>query len=217
MPLAHDLFLNSFDLLNFIDQTEDELHKLSTLSISLKNLDQVLAIGERLSSGLLDSFLKSQEIKSVNLDIRKVMITDNNFGKASPIIDLINKRAYEIIDPLLNDSIIITQGFIGSTENGNTTTLGRNGSDYSAALLADVLKAKSLEIYKDVLGIYENDPKLNPKAKLIEKLSFSEMLSISNLGSQILHISAINHCQSKKIPIRIKSFSSPLKKGTCIR
>ncbi|NMU06921.1 lysine-sensitive aspartokinase 3, partial [Vibrio parahaemolyticus] len=113
-------------------------------------------------------------IQAVRFDIRDVLRTDDNFGRAEPNIEAISTLAQDKLVPLCQQSVVVTQGFIGSDEAGNTTTLGRGGSDYSAALIAESVKAAGLEIWTDVPGIYTTDPRIAPKASPIPEISFSE-------------------------------------------
>ncbi|OJW47362.1 MAG: hypothetical protein BGO67_03260 [Alphaproteobacteria bacterium 41-28] len=214
--IINSLFLDSNELSNYINKIEIEMKELISSNFSLMQMDQLLSIGERLSSAILTSYLQSCGFNISCLDARKLIITDDNFGRAHPIMHKIKEVCRSSIFSQNYDGIFITQGFIGSTEDGITTTLGREGSDYSAAILAVALDADELEIYKDVAGVYTHDPKIEPGAQLIEKLNYSEMFKISNKGSNVLHFPAIKLCQHYNIPMNIKSIFNPYLKGTLI-
>ena len=132
-------------------------------------------------------------------DIRDAR-TDSTFGKAEPELDTIYSLAQSKLVPLCKEHIVVTQGFIGSDEQGNTTTLGRGGSDYSAALIAEAVEAKGLEIWTDVPGIYTTDPRIAPKATPIAEISFSEASEMANFGAKILHPSTLVPALRHEIP-----------------
>ncbi len=185
--------------------------------LSNAELDEILSLGERLSSYLLFSFMKQNEgvSKLELLDVRDVLITDEQFGKANPLIDEINARCSNKIT-MDAHTVYISQGFIGKTKLGLTTTLGRGGSDYSAALLAEGIKAKHLYIYTDVPGVYSMDPNVVPEARLIARLSFSEMAEMANFGAKILHPATLAPCVRAKIPVTILSTFQPELGGTLV-
>lgn len=176
-----------------------------------EKMDIILALGEDLSSLILHSFLKQQGVSVTHVDIRNYLITDDHFGKAAPDLATIKTLAES-----WPDGLCITQGFIGSTKNCQTTTLGRGGSDYSAALMAEAINANELLIYTDVTGVYTMDPNIEPSAHLITELSFQEMAEIANFGAKILHPSTLEPCFRAKIPVRILSSFEPEKTGTSI-
>ena len=173
--------------------------------------DNILSLGEDLSSFILHAFLKSQGVDVEFVDIRCHLITDNHFGKATP--DL---KGIKTCIKSLPKNLFITQGFIGCTEKNKTTTLGRGGSDYSAALLAEALKAKELLIYTDVLGVYTIDPNIIPTAYRIDELNFQEMAEMANFGAKILHPATLEPCVRAQIPVHILSTFEPEKLGTKI-
>jgi len=191
-------------------------------SLTTADLDEILSIGERLSSMILFSFLKSQAEKTQEqiyfLDAREIIQTDQTFGKAIPHIANIKELAKTKLKNLPNfeQSLFITQGFIGKSINGKTTTLGRGGSDFSAALFAEAIEANHLYIYTDVPGVYSIDPNLVPKAKLIPEISFQEMAEMANFGAKILHPATLAPCLRAQIPVTILSTFEPDLKGTLV-
>ncbi len=147
--------------------------------------DQIVSIGELLSTKIISSFLQEQDIENTWLDVRDFIRTDNNFRSA--IIDW--KITEDKISNLsfTKNTIYLTQGFIGATDENESTTLGREGSDFSAAIFANILNAKSLTIWKDVEGVMNADPKQFPEAVLIEELNFEEVIEMAFYGAQIIH------------------------------
>lgn len=177
--------------------------------------DQIVSIGELLSTKIISSFLQEHEIENTWLDVRDFIRTDNNFRSA--IIDW--KITGEKIQSLQFSAktIYITQGFIGATDENESTTLGREGSDFSAAIFANILNAKSLTIWKDVEGVMNADPKEFLNAELIEELNFEEVIEMAFYGAQIIHPKTIKPLQNKKIPLYVKCFLNTSLKGTIIK
>ncbi|MBS4042548.1 MAG: aspartate kinase [Chitinophagaceae bacterium] len=177
--------------------------------------DQIVSIGELLSTKIISSFLQELEIENTWLDVRDFIRTDNNFRSA--IIDW--KITREKIQSLQFSAktIYITQGFIGATDENESTTLGREGSDFSAAIFANILNAKSLTIWKDVEGVMNADPKEFLNAELIEELNFEEVIEMAFYGAQIIHPKTIKPLQNKKIPLYVKCFLNTSLKGTIIK
>ncbi len=180
-------------------------------------LDAVAAHGELLSTKILAAYLEHCGLPSVWLDIRDVMITNDNFGSAQPTNAELEKRTEEQLKPLLQESkLIVTQGFIGTTENGLTTTLGRGGSDYTAALLGDVVNADAIEIWTDVSGVMTADPRLVKTAFSQRDLSFKEAAELAYFGARVLHPSTILPAVEKSIPVVVKNTLAPDDPGTVI-
>ncbi|WP_235869683.1 lysine-sensitive aspartokinase 3 [Veronia nyctiphanis] len=186
-------------------------------SPSTKLTDALVASGELLSTHIFTHLLNTQGIPAVRFDARTVLRTDSQFGKALPQIDETSALALEKLRPLCEEKIVVTQGFIGGDSEGNTTTLGRGGSDYSAALLAEALQADVLEIWTDVPGIYTTDPRVAPNAKPISEISFSEASEMANFGAKILHPSTLLPAMRREIPVFVGSSKAPEQGGTWIR
>ncbi len=185
--------------------------------LSDRSLDTFTSYGERLSSLIIHAAMENAGINAHLVDIREVMITDTNYGAARPITEKINKRANEILLPILeSDRIIITQGFIGSTEEGITTTIGRGGSDFSAAIIGSVLNAENIQIWTDVDGMMSADPRIIPEAKLIKEISFDEASELAYFGAKVLHPNTIFPAVQKNIPVRILNSRKPEIEGTLI-
>jgi aspartate kinase len=164
--------------------TVTSLAEAASIQASTKLTDHLVACGELMSTHILSQLMRERGVNAVRFDIRDVLKTDGNFGRAEPNVETISQLAQERLVPLCQEYVVITQGFIGSDEEGNTTTLGRGGSDYSAALIAEGVKAAGLEIWTDVPGIYTTDPRIASKAAPIPEISFSEASEMANFTLQ---------------------------------
>ncbi|WP_324019232.1 lysine-sensitive aspartokinase 3 [Aeromonas hydrophila] len=179
--------------------------------------DRLIACGELMSTRLFTELLRQRGVKACWQDARQLLRTDSRFGKAS--VDLAATRALcqAALGPLLGDSLIITQGFIGADGDGRTTTLGRGGSDYSAALLAEALDARTIEIWTDVPGIYTTDPRLVTRARPIPEISFVEAAEMATFGAKVLHPATLQPAVRQDIPVFVGSSKDPAAGGTWIR
>ena len=149
--------------------------------------------------------------------MRDIIRTDDNFRDANVDLEFTQNKINDIILPILNyTNIVITQGFIGSTDENESTTLGREGSDYSAALFANMIDAESLTIWKDVEGVMNADPKEFADAKFIDALSYSEVIEMAYYGAQVIHPKTIKPLQNKNIPLHVRCFLNPGAAGTII-
>ncbi|MDO6620318.1 MULTISPECIES: lysine-sensitive aspartokinase 3 [unclassified Shewanella] len=180
-------------------------------------IDELLSMGEQCSSLLFSAVIRQKGTPSSSFDVRQVLRTDSHFGKAEPQIEQIALLGAEHLQPLLAQQVIVTQGFIGADEAGNTTTLGRGGSDYSAALLAEALKADAVEIWTDVAGIYTTDPRLAPNARPIAEISFNEAAEMATFGAKVLHPATILPAVRQQIQVFVGSSKAPEQGGTWIR
>ncbi len=179
--------------------------------------DQIVCCGELLSSSILNSFLQEEKVNAKWLDVRDIIRTDNNFRDAAIDWSFTNKRIQETVIPLFEScDVIITQGFIGATDENESTTLGREGSDFSAAIFANILNADSVTIWKDVDAIMSADPKKYPDASILKSLSFTEVIEMAYYGAQVIHPKTIKPLQNKNIPLLVKSFLDPTLEGTII-
>ncbi len=211
-------------------EVEGQLNNLYTeLDLLVQNLsllkeltprayDHILSLGERMSSLIFRQVLKSQwPSREVHLlDARSVIKTDSNFGKATPIIDEIEKECKSrlILD---GKNVYVTQGFIGSDLKGNTTVLGRGGSDYSAALIAEGAHADVCEIWTDVAGIATTDPRVVKEARIINELSYQEAAEMAQYGAKVLHPATIAPAVRRGIPVFVGSTFEKELPGTWIR
>ncbi|OEF28499.1 lysine-sensitive aspartokinase 3 [Vibrio rumoiensis 1S-45] len=197
--------------------TLSSMAEAASFQSSDKLTDHIVACGELMSTHILTQLMIERRINAVRFDIREVLRTSSEFGQAEPNVEKIAQLAEQKLAPLCQDFVVITQGFIGSDDEGNTTTLGRGGSDYSAALIAESVKASGLEIWTDVPGIYTTDPRIAPKATPIPEISFSEASEMANFGAKILHPSTLLPALRHQIPVFVGSSKAPELGGTWIR
>jgi len=182
---------------------------------SLKIRDLVLSFGEILSAKYLAHFLNQKKLNAIAIDARLYIKTNDHFGQAQPINQISQKNILALFEKNTTDIKIIT-GFIGSTQNNETTTLGRNGSNFTASLLANYLNAEEFQNYTHVDGIFTADPDLVKDAKKIDQLSFNEANELANFGAKILHAKTIIPLVEKNIPLRILNTFNPRSSGTLI-
>ncbi|MDM8961714.1 lysine-sensitive aspartokinase 3, partial [Escherichia coli] len=149
-------------------------------------------------------------------DVRKVMRTNDRFGRAEPDVAALAELAALQLLPRLNDGLVITQGFIGSENKGRTTTLGRGGSDYTAALLAEALHASRVDIWTDVPGIYTTDPRVVSAAKRIDEIAFAEAAEMATFGAKVLHPATLLPAVRSDIPVFVGSSKDPRAGGTLV-
>lgn len=179
--------------------------------------DQMVCVGELLSSTIVSNYLQRSGIKNYWVDVRDIIRTDNNFRDARIIWAATAEKVNASIKPLFSEHpIVITQGFIGATEDNESTTLGREGSDYTAAVFANLLNAESVTIWKDVQGVMNADPKTYEKAILIRELNYQEVIEMAYYGAQVIHPKTIKPLQNKQIPLMVRSFLHPDAEGTII-
>jgi aspartate kinase len=179
--------------------------------------DQIVCCGELLSTAIVSNYLEEIKIKNSWVDVRDIFRTDNNFRDAGIDWNFTTEQITENILPAFNEyDIIITQGFIGATDQNESTTLGREGSDYSGAVFANILNAESLTIWKDVEGVMNADPKTYSKPQYIEALSYTEIIEMAYYGAQVIHPKTIKPLQNKNIPLYVKCFLQPRLTGTVI-
>jgi aspartate kinase len=180
--------------------------------------DQVVSLGEVLSSHILLEYLLEQAYKATWLDARKLIRTDSNFQEGKVDWETTSKLVSSAFDEVLvNSDLVITQGFIGHTAEGFATTLGREGSDYTAGILAYCGNAESVTIWKDVPGMLNADPKYFEDTKKLEQISFKEAIELSYYGASVIHPKTIKPLQNKNIPLYVKSFLDPIGSGTKIQ
>lgn len=202
------------DLSAFFTEVEWLLHDKPVRSFDYY-YDQIVCSGELLSSRIVSAYLNEKGITNKWLDVRDIIRTDDNFRDANinwPVTkeNLIRSGIQN------NPHIYITQGFVGSTDQNESTTLGREGSDYTAAIFANLVEADNLTIWKDVEGVMSADPKLFPSASLISELSFNEVIEMAFYGAQVIHPKTIKPLQNAKIPLHVKSFLDASLPGTVI-
>ncbi|WP_024555849.1 lysine-sensitive aspartokinase 3 [Franconibacter pulveris 1160] len=200
-----------------IDRLLDNIHRLAEMAAVARSAalcDELVSHGEMISSLLFVEVLREQEVEAQWFDARKVIRTDDTFGCAAPAISAIAAMAENHLRPRIEQTLVVTQGFIGSDAAGRTTTLGRGGSDYTASLLAEALQASRVDIWTDVAGIYTTDPRIVPQAKRIHNLSFAEASEMAAFGAKVLHPATLLPAMRKDIPVFVGASNNPSAGGT---
>ena len=179
--------------------------------------DQVVCTGELLSTTIISCYLNETGVANKWLDVRDVIRTDDNFRDANIDWEFTSSIVSNSVMPLLSEhNIVLTQGFIGSTDENESTTLGREGSDYTAAVFANMLDAESQTIWKDVSAVMNSDPKQFPETQPISELNYNEVIEMAYYGAQVIHPKTIKPLQNKNIPLYVKCFLDPTLPGTVI-
>jgi aspartate kinase len=177
--------------------------------------DEIAAYGERLSATLLTAVLVGTGLRARCVDGRRCVVTDDTHGRASPLVTATEQRMRAELQPLLERGFVpVLGGYIGATEAGVTTTLGRGGSDYTAALLGAALEAVEIEIWTDVSGVLTADPRIVPHARTIPSLSYAEAAELAYFGAKVLHPNTIQPALERGIPVRIRNSHAPADSGT---
>lgn len=216
-------------IVNRLKHPEDVQEKLTVKLEELKALatneeinfrddlkDALLSMGERMSSLLFSAVLREFEVPAINFDVRKVLRTNSTFTNASPEVSTIKQLSQSLLLPELAHSVMVTQGFVGADDQGRTTTLGRGGSDFTAALLAEAIEAETCEIWTDVIGVYTTDPRITDKAKPLPELSFEEAAEMATFGAKVLHPATMEPALRQNIKVFVGSSREPEKGGTWI-
>lgn len=211
-----DVSIRVSELLSRIAELADLAYKSENADEQLMIADELVAHGELLSTTLFVEVMLQEGGQAVWFDVRNVLKTDSRFGRALPNIELIQKQTTSSLSDLVATNVVITQGFIGSDSQNRTTTLGRGGSDYSAALIAEGLNAKQVDIWTDVPGIYTTDPRIAPLAKPIPNITFEEAAEMATFGAKILHPATLLPAVRSNIPVFIGSSKAPDAGGTYV-
>ncbi|OOF37758.1 lysine-sensitive aspartokinase 3 [Rodentibacter heidelbergensis] len=193
------------------------LSEAASLATSTALTDELISHGEMMSTQIFIEILREQNTTATWVDVRDIVATNSHFGKAAPNDEQTQINSNNILKPLIDrGELIITQGFIGREPSGKTTTLGRGGSDYSAALLAEVLNAKDVLIWTDVAGIYTTDPRIVPAAQRIDTMSFAEAAEMATFGAKVLHPATLLPAVRSNIPVYVGSSKAPQDGGTWV-
>jgi aspartate kinase len=209
-------FLTEFNYAR--EELEDLLTRVSRRSLPLSMLkDAIVSYGEQLSSRLLTEVLKARGVKAHHVDSRRLIVTDDEYGSAQPIWDETEKLVRVELGPMIEaGEVPVMGGFIAASRGGETTTLGRGGSDYSAALVAASLHASELQIWTDVTGVMTCDPRICGEARTIPVLSYDEAAELAYFGAKVLHPKTIKPAIDYKIPVRVCNTFEPEKVGTMV-
>lgn len=216
LKIAQDLFSQNASIFS-----EIELFFFDVKSFLRRNkspnydfvYDQVVSCGELISSKILNAYLNEVQLQSLWIDVRDYLKTDSNYREGK--VDFEQTEAN--FKNLPSSSLYVTQGFIGSDDNFFTITLGREGSDYTAAIIAYCLNAESMTIWKDVPGVLNGDPREFSNTILLDSISYLEAIELAFYGASVIHPKTMKPLQNKEIPFFVKSFIEPLKPGTSVR
>ncbi|MCK2177719.1 lysine-sensitive aspartokinase 3 [Enterobacter asburiae] len=192
------------------------LAEAASLATSTALTDELVSHGELMSTLLFVEIMRERNIQAQWFDVRKVMRTSDRFGRAEPDVEALADLTNQQLAPRLADGIVITQGFIGSEAKGRTTTLGRGGSDYTAALLGEALHATRVDIWTDVPGIYTTDPRVVSAAKRIDVIAFEEAAEMATFGAKVLHPATLLPAVRSDIPVFVGSSKDPKAGGTLV-
>jgi aspartate kinase len=206
------------DVSAMVDELASLAEALSVLGhVTPRSQDVIVAMGEQLSTQLVAAAFRARGLPAQAVDAREVIITDDQFGKAAPIFERIEEGARAAVVPLVQGGVVpVMGGFFGASTAGITTTLGRGGSDYSAALVGAALGADAIEIWTDVDGMLTADPRVVPETRLIEQIRFEEAAELASFGAKVLHPSTIAPAVRRGIPVYIYNSRRPEGRGTLI-
>jgi aspartate kinase len=212
--IMQKLFSNSdHSVFKEVDELFSSFEKSTSSGKYNKDYDQIVSLGEIISTKIVSAYLNETGIKNKWLDARDIIKTDNTWREGKVNWELTERNCSALKN---SKEIIIIQGFIGKTADNFTTTLGREGSDYTAAIFAYCINAESVTIWKDVPGVMNADPKWFDETKLIDQMSYQDAIELSYYGATVIHPKTIKPLQNKKIPLYVKSFLQPDEKGTVI-
>ncbi|WGC25164.1 lysine-sensitive aspartokinase 3 [Enterobacter ludwigii] len=192
------------------------LAEAASLATSTALTDELVSHGELMSTLLFVEILRERNVHAQWFDVRKIMRTSDRFGRAEPDVEMLAELTQQQLAPRLAEGMVITQGFIGSEAKGRTTTLGRGGSDYTAALLGEALHATRVDIWTDVPGIYTTDPRVVSAAKRIDVIAFEEAAEMATFGAKVLHPATLLPAVRSDIPVFVGSSKDPKAGGTLV-
>jgi aspartate kinase len=178
--------------------------------------DQVVSIGEYLSTTIVSDYANSIGLKNTLLDVKEVLFTDNAYTEGKVDFKKTEETIAKKVNELVKTGFVITQGFVGCTPEGFATTLGREGSDYTASIFAYSLNASRMTVWKDVEGIMNTDPKEYPEAEFLSEISYTEAIEMTYYGASVIHPKTIKPIQNKNIPLEVRSFVNYNKRGSVI-
>jgi aspartate kinase len=212
-----DLLIRQFKI--YDEELRSLIYGISiTGDLSPRVLDFVMSYGERMASAIVTEALRENNIRAELLDARRCIVTNSAFGKAEPLFPATQQACENIIRPRTEKGIVpILAGFIGANEQNVTTTLGRGGSDYSAAIIGTVMNADDIEIWTDVDGMLTADPNIVPGALRIKEISFREASELAYFGAKVLHPSTLLPAIEKDVPVHILNSHRPQLAGTLIK
>jgi aspartate kinase len=214
-PIRLGLFAHITALVNELRAFYTGVHNLGELTP--RTLDAISGMGERLSCEIVAAALQHRGLPGQPVDGRALIVTDEEFGRATPLLEETGVRVREILLPLVHQGAVpVVSGFIASTRKGITTTLGRGGSDYSAAIIGATLPVEAIQIWTDVDGMMTVDPKVVPAARVLSEVSFEEAAELAYFGAKILHPATIKPAVERGIPVGILNTLNPAAPGTLV-
>ena len=219
LSIVRDLFPDpSHPVYANLDSLFAQLEQQSALAPTTYNFDysQTVCFGELISTTIISHFLNSIGLTNQWVDIRQVIATDNQYREGIVDFATTQRNTDRLILPIAQHSIVVTQGFIAGSADGHTSTLGREGSDYSASILSYCLNAESMTIWKDVPGFLNADPKYFPDTVKIEKIPYNEAIELAYYGASVIHPKTVKPIQNKNIQLHIRSFLNPHAPGSVI-
>jgi len=208
----------SGELKGLLDEFDSLCHSIKVLGeLTPRALDVIAGMGERMNVRQVAAILEVHGIPTHALDATRLIVTDSNYGSASPLMPQTTRRSQEVLVPLMDEGVVpVATGFIGASEQGIVTTLGRGGSDYSATILGRAINADEVWIWTDVNGVMTADPRVVPDARTIPRLSYAEVGEMAYFGAKVLHPQAIRPAKGADIPVRILNTFEPDHPGTLI-
>ena len=219
LDIMNELFEGKVNSEEIIKPTLEKLKAIITDSIGDdydRYYDLIVSYGEIISTRIVSAYLTYAGIENQWLDMRNLLVTDSNFREANVRENLSQRRLKKAVD-FKKCKVYLGQGFIGANISGNPTTLGREGSDFTAAMVANLLDAERVTIWKDVPGILNADPRIFPDTVLIPELSYLDAVELAFSGAQIIHPKTIKPIENKNIPLYVKPFDNPLETGSVIK
>lgn len=217
--VMNDLFENNHAVFTKVATWFDEINTYLQQPVTESYdcvYDQLVSRGEILSTTIVQQYLAENGLVSNWVDARQLIRTDNTYREGKVDWETTPQQFKKVVTPLLSQGFVVTQGFIGSNEIGLTVTLGREGSDYTAAIAAYCLDAENMTVWKDVPGILTADPRLFKNVTKLDRLSFREAIEMTYYGAKVIHPKTIKPLQNKSIPLMVKSFINPAGEGTMI-
>ena len=225
LDVVETLLAQSTERLEVGGRIEDRLHDLERLyrsiavlgELTVRGCDAVASFGEQLSASILAAVLRERGVRAQAISATQLIVTDDNFGTATPLMDRTRRQLQERITPLVERDVIpVITGYIAATERGVATTLGRGGGDYTAAIIGAGLDADEVWIWSDVDGILTADPNIVPHARTLTELSYNEAVDLAYFGAEVLHPKTIRPVIENRIPLRIVNTFNPTHPGTLI-
>jgi aspartokinase/homoserine dehydrogenase 1 len=225
LEVVETLLSHSRERLEVGGLIEDRLHELERLyrsiavlgELTIRGRDHVVSLGEELSASILAAVLREKGVRAQAQSATQLIVTDDNFGAATPLMDQTRQRLHQRVRPLVERGVVpVITGYVGATGDGVTTTLGRGGSDYSAAVIGAGLDADEVWIWSDVDGILTADPNIVPQAQTLTDLSYTEASNLAYVGADVLHPKTIRPVMAAGIPLRILNSLNPVHPGTLI-